>query len=445
VPLPDEPLTVTVRSEPEGQQQPDRHQYPEREAVRPLIREAGEVPEVERSAVRRILGATPIPDEGEARAGETPGSESLRELAAYVDPFLSVRAPERKPASTRLPRLYDEDYAILALLDRVGLALPGMLRRAVTPGVAERTMRGRINDKLHKHGLISRWPMILRDTPRGGVPYLYSLTRSGLQVAQSRQPAAVPSTREFRELEVQKDGRIRHDLHLLSWVIELHEQLGPFATDKWRTPRWPAGACPVPQTGNGRSRHPITLHDVRHPKHIGIFDVDSAAFAEIRPDAICEIHLPEDKLTFDLFVEMDLTDRVSYNLEKFAKYDAFLTAWCMKHRRYRQLGTRPGVVFVCRTAEMAMAYARAADQTLKGSIGVTGSRPQDRYYPAREHVFFVVERDIHDSQLTALALPALPPGLREALDGASNLSLSRVLLFPERITKAAREHLHCGE
>jgi hypothetical protein len=91
---------------------------------------------------------------------------------------------------------------------------------------------------------------------------------------------------------------------------------------------------------------------------------------------------------------------------------------------------------------MAMAYARAADQTLKGSIGVTGSRPQDRYYPARDHIFFAVERDIHDSQLTALALPQLPPGLREALDGTSNLSLSRVRLFPERITDAVREPRH---
>jgi hypothetical protein len=280
--------------------------------------------------------------------------------------------------------------------------------------------------------------MILRDMPRGSLPYLYAITKFGLEVAQRRQPAAVPQTREFREMEIEKDGRIRHDLHLLSWVIELHEQLGRYATDKWRTPRWPAGAFPVPQTGNGRNRHPVNLHDIPHPKHIGIFDVGSADFAEIKPDAICEIQIPEQQLTFDLAVEMDLTDRVSYNLEKFRKYDAFLTAWWPAHRRFRQLGTRPAVVFVCRTADMALAYARAADQTLKGSIGVTGSPGQDRYYPARDHLFFAVEADIHAGRLTVLALPQLPPELRESLDGTNGLSLSRVLLFNDKITRAGQ-------
>ncbi len=81
---------------------------------------------------------------------------------------------------------------------------------------------GRINDKLYRNGLLARWPIVLRDAPRGALPYLYSLTRYGLEVAQARQPPAVPPTREFRQLEVEKDARIRHDLHMLAWVIELH-------------------------------------------------------------------------------------------------------------------------------------------------------------------------------------------------------------------------------
>ena len=281
----------------------------------------------------------------------------MRELAAYVDPLLGIKDAEQRDPTERLPRLYKEDYAILAVLDRVGLVLPGMLRRAVMPGAAERTMRGRLNDKLLRHGLVARWPIVLRDAPRGAVPYVYSLTRYGLQVAQARQPAAVPPSREFREQEAEKDGHVRHDLHMLSWVIELRRLLGAQATEKWRTPRWPAGTCPVPQTGSGRSRRQITLKDVKHAKHIGIFDVDSADVARLEPDATCEIHLAEDGLTFDLIVELDLTDRTAYNVAKFRRYDAFLTAWWGEMRRYQQLGTRPVVVFVCSTPEIAAAYA----------------------------------------------------------------------------------------
>jgi hypothetical protein len=401
-----------------------------------LIREAGEVPEIQRSAVRKVVGAQPAPNPPQPPTEASPSS--LMELAAYVDPLLGVNKLEHKNPSNALPRLYAEDYAILALLDRVGVALPGLLKRAVAPGVAERTMRDRIN-KLYKHGLIARMPIILRDSRGGNLPHIYTLTEFGVETALAREPSAIPEKRgKFREMEIEKDGRLRHDLHTLSWVIQLHEQLGQYATDKWRTPRWPGGTFPVPQIRNGSHRRRASMHDIRHPKHTGIFDVESSDFAEINPDAICEIRVPEDGLTFDLVVEMDLTNMVSYNVEKFRRYDSFLTAWWTLNRRLHQLGTRPVVVFVCESAEMALDYAKAADHTLNGSIGVTGSAAQDRYYPARDHVFFAIERDIHQSNLTVLALAQLPPELRETLDGTSSSGLSRVLLFPERLTKAPR-------
>ncbi|MGA2165532.1 MAG: replication-relaxation family protein, partial [Solirubrobacteraceae bacterium] len=333
---------------------------------------------------------------------------------------------------------YAEDYEILALLDRVGLVLPGMLRRAVMPDAAERTIRGRLNDKLVRKGLVARWPAVLRDMPRGSAPYLYSLTRYGMQVAKARQPAAIPPSREFREQEVEKDGVIRHNLHTLSWVIELRRLLGEQAIEKWRTPRWPAGTCPVPQVGSGRSRHRLTLKDVRHAKHIAIFDIDNEDIMRLDPDATCDINLLQHGLTFDLILELDLTDRSSYNITKFKRYDAFLTAWWPELRRYQQLGTRPIVLFICRTPEMALAYATAADETLRGSIGVTGSPAHKRYYPAREHTFFAAEADIYNNDLAVLALPPIPPDIRQALENTPGLSPARVQLLPNRIRAANR-------
>lgn len=405
------------------------------EQVRPLIREAGEVPEVQRSPLREIVGSEPAADGDLDEQREA--SEGLREIAALVDPLLGIRKPEQSEPPDKLPRLYREDFAILALLDRGGLVLPGLIRRAIVPGAAERTMRSRMN-KLVRNGLVARWPIVLRDPPRGAVPPLYSITRYGLQVAQARQPAAIPPGREFREQEAEKDGHVRHDQHTISWVIELQRLLGPQATEKWRTPRWPAGALPVPQTGPRRARRPITLKDVKHAKHIGIFDLDSSELARLEPDAICEVHLLEDGLTFDIIVELDLTERVSYNVPKFRRYDTFLTGWWGELRRYQQIGTRPIVVFVCPSTEIARAYALAADEALQGSVGVTGTPAHERYYPAREHLFFADEADIYADDLAVLALPALPPEVREALDGTRDPALERVRLLPDRILRAVR-------
>ena len=75
--------------------------------------------------------------------------------------------------------------------------------------------------------------------------------------------------------------------------------------------------------------------------------LDLPPFREIKPDVSLELRIPSLRLTFDLLVELDLTGRASYNREKFRAYDAFLTGWALAHPRYRTLGTRPVVVFVC--------------------------------------------------------------------------------------------------
>jgi hypothetical protein len=435
----EQPDTETALPQPElpfPDNTPEQHR-----PVAPLIRQAGEVPEIERSRVRAIFAATKAPYTQEAlfEGQRRPQPESIRELAAYVDPLLGVQdAPaERNEPPARLPRLYDDDYRILVLLDRAGVALPGMIRRAVNPTAADRTWRDRIR-KLYNNGLIARRSMRLAHPVQGSLPRLYSLTKYGLQVAQERKPAAIAPDREYREAEIRRGAHVPHDLHTLSWLIELHEQLGRLATDKWRTPRWPGGTLPRPHTGNGRHRRRVTLADIEHPKHVALYDIQSSDFAEIRPDAIVEIQTPDPRITFDILIEVDLTGKNHYQEEKFVKYDAMLTGWWSCLRRYQQLGTRPIVIFVCQTQEHLDSYATTADRLLKASTGLTGSAPADRYYPGRDHIFFALEEDLHHDNHTLMALPALPPNVRDALDSTSALTLTPRLMLPEQMTRAAK-------
>jgi hypothetical protein len=62
-----------------------------------------------------------------------------------------------------------------------------------------------------------------------------------------------------------------------------------------------------------------------------------------------------------------------------------------------------------------------------------GTTPEHWYFPARDHVFFATEADLHHGDLTALALPGRPPGLRERLSGARELRLERVQLLPDTL------------
>ena len=392
------------------------------------------LPNIADSPVRRVVGRrVPGPPPGEH---DTPAPDSLRELA-YLDRINEIGAADQLDGAAHLPRLYDEDYAILALLDRAGLAPRSLIGRAVFPTRSANTTAHRLT-KLYRHGLIAQHTTGLREHRRadGKPPLLYSITRRGLDVAQNRKPApAISPKREWRALEQRNAGRLGHDLHALAWTIALHQIVGPIATDHWRTPRYATGRYPVPQTGPGRDRHPMTLGEIPVPDGQAIIDVELKSFTEVKPDVSLELRIDTLKLTFDLLVELDLTARPSYNREKFLAYDAFLCGWSLAHPRYRAQGTRPVVVFVCPGAHAALACAREADATLNGRIGVMGTQAEHWYYPGRDHVLFAVESDIHRHELSALALPQRPPGLREQLTGQRDLELTRVELIPSKLVR----------
>ena len=69
------------------------------------------------SPVRRVVGR-PIAEQSATR-DQAPPSDTLRELA-FLDRINEIGPADETGGEGRLPRLYDEDYTILALLDRVG-------------------------------------------------------------------------------------------------------------------------------------------------------------------------------------------------------------------------------------------------------------------------------------------------------------------------------------
>lgn len=391
-------------------------------------------PNLADSPVRRIVGRR-VPGAHEQPA-ERPAPDSLRELA-FLDRINEIGPAERLPGAEKLPRLYDQDYAILALLDRAGLAPRSMIGRAIFPDRASTAVFDRVM-KLYRHGLIAQHTIGVRERTRedGKLPLLYSLTRRGLEVAQARQPApAISPRREWRAIEQPHAGRLRHDLHALAWAIELHHTVGEIATDHWRTPRYATGRYPVPHVGSSQRRHPITLNEIPVPDGQAIIDLELKTFAEVKPDLSLELRIDTAKLAFDLLVELDLTARPSYNRDKFLAYDAFLSGWSLAHTRYQTQGTRPAVAFVCPDPRAALACAKEADQMLTGRIGVMGTNAEYWYYAGRDHTFFTVEANIHHGDLSALALPPQPPGLRERLTGSPELQLTRVALLPDKLAK----------
>ena len=388
------------------------------------------------SRVRRVVG-TP-------RAGaEVPEREGRRRPACASShsstAINEVGPPKHLPATDKLPRLYDEDYAILALLDRAGLVLPSLIGRAVMPGRDAKTVRHRLT-KLYEHGLVARGSIGAARTHERRRAACRGCTRSPATASRSPSSASHPAihpSREWRALEQRRAGTLPHDLHAL--------ELGDRAAPHRRRARHrllahaalrhrPLPGAPGRQRPQAPPDHHARTRRARRPRR----PRPRRRSARSSPTSRSSCAIPSLKLTFDLLVELDLTGRPSYNREKFLAYDAFLTGWALAHPRYRTLGTRPVVVFVCRDARAALACAREADKAMSGRIGAMGTPASEWYYAGREHTLFAAEPDLHHGSLAALALPRLPPTLRSKLEGSDQLELDRVELITASVLAGPR-------
>jgi hypothetical protein len=94
-----------------------------------------------------------------------------------------------------------------------------------------------------------------------------------------------------------------------------------------------------------------------------------------------------------------------------------LSGWSLhKDRHSKYLPDPPLVVFICRDQSNAKEFCRAADPVVTAARAYGGEFASEWPYPARERMFFVAERDVHEGRLVGYALPAQPPVVR--VDGA---------------------------
>ena len=86
-------------------------------------------------------------------------------ICAFLDRINEIGPADQLDGAARLPRMYGEDYAILALLDRAGLVPRTLIGRAALPGRAPQRVIDRLT-KLYRHGLIAQHSVGIRQHTR---------------------------------------------------------------------------------------------------------------------------------------------------------------------------------------------------------------------------------------------------------------------------------------
>ncbi len=387
--------------------------------------------------------------------------EAAGEVVAKDDARLPAVPAALRKEDVTVDDLSVDELAVISMLDRVGMTVPKQIGRYAMPDKSE-TSRRRILGRMYKRGLVQRAEVGIRDQRdyRGNLPYVYALTALGFKMGRQKTLDVARDGREARTLIPANRGdvfrksegtgaKLPHDLKAIAWMLELRDLLSEkVVTGNWSTPRSPDCRFAVPHSGAGRSRHRIEAGNIPLPdERLAIVDLpldeekkSIAPFNAIEPDVRLELRV--DGKPIDLLVEYNNRREAKENASKFENYDAFLTGWCLAHPRVsasKGTGRRPVVVFVCRDAKMMLEMAAVADVTMRARLGVKGSPAAAWFYPAREHVFFVVEEDLYYGRLHAYALPSRPPALRASLTGDAQLTVSRVSLLPEELKLAARK------
>lgn len=349
--------------------------------------------------------------------------DSYTELVT-VDEATRVAWPRRTETRPATPEPIDLE--IIAWLADVRFALATQLHRRFFAERSYSTTQRRMR-RMSQAGWVRRFQFFRESGASSALVYL--VTEEGIAAARGAvgpRGAYLDPRREWSAPGTEDPAmrRARHDLHVNAWVLAAQALLG----DTVRSVRGPRGSHVAPpartvsgeriaygpgdlRLPGGRTPHGFLRTDLHRRR------VDVERFRAIEPDATLELRTQDRERRWhtDLFVELDRTFKPSKNIDKFERYDHMLAGWSLHKDRYtKYLPDPPLVVFICRDQSNAKEFCRAADPVVTAAHAYGGELPSEWPYPARERMYFVAERDVHEGRLAGYALPAHPPDVRVA-------------------------------
>ncbi len=364
---------------------------------------------------------------------DAPASEPAESYRELVDLNAAHSVRWAKPATSILALDPEPlDIEILALIASMRHVLSSQIHRRFNEGRAATTTQRRLK-RLSDAGLVARFQFHRRDG--GGVPMCYSITPSGLHLAEGHGGSTLNeiltgegSTQNDQTIPTSNNPssgdrllrQARHDVRAAGWALAVERTLGggplglvgpdhsAISPQSRSTPDGPRMLAPGDLSlPGGRTPHDF-LRTVESGRRVAV-----ERFQSIRPDAILRA-----KDGRELIVELDDRLPEGAGAAKLERYDHFLAGWSVHLKRYsRSEAARPLVVFVCRDRSRARECARRADRVLTACRAYAGEYPSAWEYPGRERIVFASERDAHEGVLCAWGVTRLPPDVRTAATG----------------------------
>src|SRR4051812_24034611 len=175
----------------------------------------------------------------------------------------------------------------------------------------------------------------------------------------------------YKPARVWDYSRLAHDVEVNGWVLALRRELGG------RLSAW-----------HGEREAAVRPSKLARQGRLQLLDSWTSAglrggARQVRPDALLEVELPSRKRA-RLFVEHDRTERPDKNIDKFQRYDNFLTWWG------REGGASTGAfaVFVCASEAALEAFVGVADELFTGHLQHPGAAAAEHVYTGRKRTLF---------------------------------------------------------